>query len=202
VRFVLATSNPGKVRELAALFSGSGFELVPLASVTPAAPAEPPAETGDTLLENARLTAAAAARHSGLPAIADDTGLEVDALGGAPGVRSARFAGPRADDEDNRRLLLARLEGVPPERRGARFRTLCVARWPDGREIATEGVLEGRIALVPRGRGGFGYDALFEVPDLGRTLAELDEGEKNALSHRARASAALLRELTRREVAR
>ena len=124
---------------------------------------------------------------SGLPAIADDTGLEVEALGGRPGVHAARYAGPHASYADNLRKLLGELSGVPPARRGARFRTVVVACWPDGVEIGAEGTLEGRITESPRGAGGFGYDPVFEVEDRGRTLAELGAGEKNALSHRARA---------------
>jgi XTP/dITP diphosphohydrolase len=152
-----------------------------------------PAETGATLLENARLKAEAAVRLTGLPAIADDTGLEVDALDGAPGYRAARFAGPGAGDAENLALLLERMKAVPPGRRTARFRTVCVACFPDGGERVGEGVLEGLITEAPRGAGGFGYDPVFEVAGLGRTLAELDDAGKNALSHRARAAVALAR---------
>jgi XTP/dITP diphosphohydrolase len=148
-----------------------------------------------TLLENARLKADAAVKLTGLPAIADDTALEVDALNGAPGVRSARYAGEAARDADNVALLLERLAAVPPGRRSARFRTVCVARFPDGRERIGEGVLEGAIATVPRGTNGFGYDPVFELSALGKTLAELDEASKNALSHRARAARALAAQL-------
>ena len=189
---VLATFNPGKVRELSALLEGSGWRLRALAEF-PAARA--PEETGTTLIENARLKAEAAVRLTGLPAIADDTALEVEALDGAPGVRSARFAGALAGDRDNVALLLERLRGVPREGRVARFRTLCVARFPDGSEHVGEGVLEGRIAEAPRGAGGFGYDPVFELPELGRTLAELDAAEKNARSHRASAARSLTRQI-------
>jgi len=185
---VLATFNPGKIRELNALLAAPGRRLRSLAEF---AGAVPPAEHGATLLENARLKADAAVRHTGLPAIADDTALEVEALEGAPGVRSARFAGEGAGDAANVALLLERLVSIPPGRRGARFRTVCVGRSPDGREWVGEGVLEGTIALAPRGTHGFGYDPVFEVPGLGRTLAELDEAAKNELSHRARAARAL-----------
>jgi XTP/dITP diphosphohydrolase len=185
---VLATFNAGKFRELSALLAAPGRRLRPLAEF---AGATEPHETGATLLENARLKADAAVRLTGLPAIADDTALEVEALGGAPGVRSARFAGEHASDAENVALLLERLREVPAGRRGARFRTLCVARFPDGRERVGEGVLEGTIALAPRGRGGFGYDPVFEVAGTGRTLAELDADAKNAISHRARAARAL-----------
>lgn len=190
MRFVLATFNPGKVRELSGLLDLPGLELSTLAGVPGAAA---PEEHGATLEENARIKARAATALTGLPAIADDTALEVDALGGRPGVRSARYAGPAARDADNVRRLLAELEGVPPDRRTARFRTVCVACWPDGVEIAAHGVLEGRIAAAPRGSGGFGYDPVFEVEGEPRTLAELSEDEKNARSHRARAVRALAR---------
>jgi XTP/dITP diphosphohydrolase len=190
--FVLATFNRDKARELRALLAAPGRRLLDLGAFPGASV---PAETGTTLLENARLKARAAARHTGRAAIADDTGLEVDALDGAPGHRAARFAGPGAGDAENRALLLERLKGVPAAGRSARFRTVCVACFPDGSECVGEGVLEGAITEAPRGTGGFGYDPVFEVAALGRTLAELDEAGKNAVSHRARAAAALARRL-------
>jgi XTP/dITP diphosphohydrolase len=187
---VLATFNAGKIRELTALLAAPGRTLRSLGEF---AGARAPEETGATLLENARLKADAAVRITGLPAIADDTALEVDALAGAPGVRSARYAGENARDADNVALLLERMAGVPAGGRAARFRTVCVARFPDGSERIGEGVLEGNITLAPRGTNGFGYDPVFEVPELRKTLAELDEAAKNALSHRARAAQALAR---------
>jgi len=190
--FVLATFNADKARELGALLAAPGRRLLRLSDFQGATA---PEETGGSLLENARLKARAAARHTGLAAIADDTGLEVDALDGAPGHLAARFAGPEGDSAANLALLLERLRGVPAERRTARFRTVCVACFPDGRESVGEGALAGRIAAGPRGHGGFGYDPVFEVAGMGRTLAELDEAEKNALSHRARAVLALARQL-------
>lgn len=192
MRLVVASFNPDKLRELVELLERPGLTLAGLAEF---AGAMAPDETGATLLDNARLKARAAADHTGLPAIADDTGLEVDALDGAPGVRTARFAGPTATYADNVRHLLAALRGVPGERRGARFRTVCVARFPDGTERVGEGVLEGRITESSRGSQGFGYDPVFEVPELGRTLAELSAREKHALSHRARAIQDLARRL-------
>ena len=189
---VLATFNRGKIRELSALLAGPGRRL---RSLSEFAGTLPPAEHGTSLLENARLKADAAVRLTGLPAIADDTGLEVDALDGAPGLRSARFAGEGANDAGNVALLLERMYSVAPGRRGARFRTVCVARFPDGSERVGEGILEGAIALAPRGAGGFGYDPVFEVAGMGVTLAELDEASKNAISHRARAAQALARVL-------
>ncbi len=190
-RAVLATGNPGKIREFRALLPGA--ELTPQSALG----VEPPEETGTTFLENALLKARHAAAATGLPAVADDSGLEVDALGGAPGVRSARYAGvdgPGADAANNRKLLEA-LAGIPERRRGARFRCVVVflARAEDPAPRAFRGVWEGRILTRAAGAGGFGYDPLFLVPDLGRSAAELDPRTKNALSHRGQA----LRELSR-----
>ena len=188
VRFVLATFNRDKLRELSALLGLPGITLTALCDVPGAIP---PAETGATLRENALLKARAALALTGLPAFGDDTGLEVDALGGRPGIHAARYAGPRASYAENLAKLLAELRGVEAARRTARFRCACVACLPGGRELVAEGVLEGRIALAPRGANGFGYDPAFEIEGLGRTLAELSEAEKNTLSHRARAVHAL-----------
>ena len=187
MRLVLATANPDKARELAALLEGFEVALRPvdLPDVE---------ETADTLEGNARLKAAAVMEATGELAVADDTGLEVDALDGRPGVRAARYAGPGATYADNVRKLLAELENVPSARRTARFRTVAVAVFPDGREVVAEGTVEGRIAESPRGEAGFGYDPLF-VPDggNGRTFAEMSAAEKSTISHRGRA----LRELSR-----
>jgi XTP/dITP diphosphohydrolase len=179
-RFVLASANPDKAREIAAVLDGA----VDLEPRDPAIPEV--AETGATLEENARLKAEAICAATGRPAIADDTGLEVDALGGAPGVYSARFAGEGATYADNVEALLDRLDGVAD--RAARFVTVAIAHWPDGREVAAIGTVEGTIAEDPRGEHGFGYDPVF-VPDEcgGRTFAELDPAEKHAVSHRGRA---------------
>ncbi|MBI1797356.1 MAG: RdgB/HAM1 family non-canonical purine NTP pyrophosphatase [Candidatus Eisenbacteria bacterium] len=186
--YVVATFNRDKARELAALLAAPGRRLRFLDEF---AGATAPEETGATLIENARIKALAAVAATGLPAIADDTGLEVDALDGAPGAHAARFAGPRATYADNVALLLERLRGVPPARRTARFRSVCVARFPDGSERVGGGVIEGRITDAPRGAHGFGYDPVFEIIELGRTLAELDASSKNARSHRALAIRAL-----------
>jgi XTP/dITP diphosphohydrolase len=184
-RFVLATANPDKAAEIVAVLrdAGAPVELTP----RPADVADVE-ETGATLEDNARLKAAALCAATGLPAIADDTGLEVDALGGAPGVYSARFAGPDATYADNVARLLERLVGVEPARRTARFSTVAVAHWPDGREVAAIGEVDGTIAEAPRGSHGFGYDPVF-VPAEGdgRTFAEMAAAEKHALSHRGRA---------------
>ncbi|HEY6193776.1 MAG TPA: RdgB/HAM1 family non-canonical purine NTP pyrophosphatase [Candidatus Eisenbacteria bacterium] len=187
-RFVVATFNRDKASELGALLALAGVTLVPLADWPGAGP---PEETGSTLLENARLKARAAAALTGLPAIADDTGLAVDALGGAPGVRAARYAGPVATYAENVAKLLRDLAGVPPARRTARFQTVCVAAWPDGRELSADGVLEGVIVESPRGANGFGYDPVFAPLGELRTYAEMTDAEKNAMSHRARAVRAL-----------
>ena len=185
MRVVLATANPDKAREIEDLLDG--FEVV-------ARPASVPdvEETGATLVENALLKARAVRDATGEPAVADDTGLEVDALDGAPGVRSARFAGPAATYDDNVDKLLAALDGVPPGSRRARFRTVAAACFPDGRELVAEGAVDGVITDARRGSGGFGYDAVF-VPDDGdgRTFAEMTLAEKQALSHRSRAFSAL-----------
>jgi XTP/dITP diphosphohydrolase len=191
---LLATANPGKLRELRELLAGLDLELRGLADY-PGAPIA--AEDADTYLANARAKAAALAAHSGLPALADDSGLEVDALGGRPGVRSARFAddagkpGSGDTDADNRSLLLERLRDVPEPARGARFRCVIAVVRPEGRELSAEGVCEGVIATAPRGSGGFGYDPLFFYPALARTFAELSQAEKQRVSHRANAIAAL-----------
>jgi XTP/dITP diphosphohydrolase len=166
----------------------------------PTAPFDPPVlarapdveETGTTLEDNARIKARGVEAATGLPAIADDTGLVVDALGGAPGVFSARYAGPDAVAADNVAKLLRELDGVPDERRTARFRTVVLAAWPDGREMVVEGSVEGVIVREPRGTAGFGYDPVF-VPAEGdgRTFAEMTAEDKHALSHRGRAVRAL-----------
>ena len=179
MRIVVASKNPDKLREVEAVLARLG----PPVEVVDDADWPDVAETADDLEGNALLKARAAAAATGLAAIADDTGLEVEALGGAPGVYSARYAGPRATYAENVAKLLAELEGVADRR--ARFRTVVAFVTPDGREATVEGVLEGRITTEPRGEGGFGYDPVFEVD--GRTLAELSEEEKNRISHRARA---------------
>lgn len=196
LRILIATHNRGKLREIRRLTAGHDWEFISLTDL----PALPEAfEDGRSFAENARKKALHYARHSGLPTLADDSGLEVDALGGAPGVHSARFAGARRDDDANNRKLLAQLAGLPPQQRTARFR--CAMALAHGDEILaeTEGCVEGRILPEPRGRGGFGYDPLFLLPKLGRTMAELDPDEKNHLSHRGQALRKMLAELQRLE---
>lgn len=184
-RFVLATANPDKAAEIARILADAAapVELVPRPADVPEVD-----ETGATLEANARLKAVALATATGLPAIADDTGLEVDALGGAPGVHSARFAGPDATYADNCAHLLERLAATPTARRTARFATVALACWPDGREVAAIGVVEGMIAEAPAGVDGFGYDPVF-VPTEGdgRSFAQMRPEEKHAISHRGRA---------------
>ena len=176
----------------------SGAPCVPRLLADLAPDARLPDETGQTYHDNARLKARAAGALTGMLALADDSGIEVDALGGAPGVHSARFGGPGLDDAGRTALLLERLRGVPPTARTARYRCVIALVWPDGRERTVEGTAEGVITLAPRGAGGFGYDPVFEDPALGRTFAELTPEEKAAVSHRGRAvraAAALLRGL-------
>ena len=189
-RLLLASGNPGKLRELRAILEGLPVELVGLAD---AGAGEPPevAETGATFLGNALLKARAYAAWSGLAAVADDSGLEVDALGGAPGVRSARYAGEGAGDRANLDKLLAELDGVPPERRTARFRCAAVLADPKGGEWHAEAAWEGRVLDAPRGTGGFGYDPVFLPDGWDRTSAEVDQATKDAASHRGRAFRAL-----------
>jgi XTP/dITP diphosphohydrolase len=194
MKWVIATFNPDKLRELEQVLRRPGDQFVGLGEIPGA---EPPPEVGETLEANALLKAMAGMERSGLPTIADDTGLEVDALGGLPGVRSARFAGPRATYADNLRRLLAAMRGIEPARRSARFRTVCVACLDSRPPLIGVGVLEGRITDAPRGSGGFGYDPVFEVEGLGRTLAELSAAEKNRLSHRALAARDLSRKIER-----
>jgi XTP/dITP diphosphohydrolase len=194
---IVATSNPGKLREFRELLADLPFEVRGLADLGLASPQE----TGVSFLENAMLKArhaAAAARlgDSAVPevaAIADDSGLEVDALGGAPGIHSARFAGPGADDAANNAKLLRALAGVPSDRRRARYRCALVflRSAADSAPLSAEGVWEGCILEAPRGRGGFGYDPYFYLPGLRKTAAELDPSVKNRLSHRGIAMRAL-----------
>jgi XTP/dITP diphosphohydrolase len=189
MRVVLATGNPGKLAEMRALLADLGLDLEPQSAFG----IEPPPETGATFLDNALLKARYAASHTGLPAIADDSGLEVDALGGAPGVHSARYAGEPADDARNLAKLVGALAGVPPAARRARYRCVLVfLRTADDPEpLVASASWEGRLVQAPRGQGGFGYDPLFEIPELGLTAAELDPATKNSLSHRGTAMRSL-----------
>jgi XTP/dITP diphosphohydrolase len=185
IKLLVATNNPGKVREYEALLRGLPLTLTYPAQEGIDIEVE---ERGSTFAENARLKAAAYAKASGLLTLADDSGLEVDALGGEPGTRSARYAGQGASDEDRYRLLLSKLEGVPWERRTARFRCVIAVAEPQGAVRTAEGTCEGVIAFEPRGGHGFGYDPVFYMPEHGQTMAELEPEIKNRISHRAQAA--------------
>lgn len=186
-QIVLATHNPDKRVEIASLLSDLGITVRSLAEF-PQAPVV--VEDGETCEANAIKKAKTIADYTGLVAVADDTGLQVDALGGRPGVHAARYAGAEVTYEDNWKKLLRELDGVPLEQRGARFLTVVAIASPFRQEVDTvEGVLNGVIAPRPAGKGGFGYDPVFLVPELGRTLAELAPSEKNRISHRAQAFA-------------
>ena len=184
MRLLVATNNPGKVKEYQDLLAGLDVELCGLADLGITDEVE---ETSQTFGENARLKAAAYGRASGLLTLADDSGLEVEALGGAPGVYSARYAGKGATDADRYNKLLAALVGVPWEKRAARFRCVIALAWPDGRLETFDGQCEGVIAFEPKGTNGFGFDPVFYMPEHGCTIAELPEERKNQISHRARA---------------
>ncbi|MBX6350790.1 MAG: non-canonical purine NTP pyrophosphatase [Clostridia bacterium] len=188
-RLVVATRNPGKAREFQAILAPWADRVVALGELLPHV--APPEETGGSYLANARIKAEAACAATGLPALADDSGVEVEGLGWRPGPDSAVFAGTARDDEANNRLLLRLLAEQPGASRRARYVAWLVLRLPDGREVVARGECRGEIAPAPRGRGGFGYDPLFLLPALGRTMAELDPRLKNRISHRAQAAKAL-----------
>jgi XTP/dITP diphosphohydrolase len=186
-RLVVASKNPDKVREVEEVLASTGL----VSEIVRGLDWPDVEESGETLEENALLKARAVTEATGLPALADDTGLEVEALGGRPGVTSSRFAAPEATYEENVALLLEVMEGV--ENRSARFRTVVALVFPDGVEVTAEGVVEGSIIEEPRGSRGFGYDPVFEVD--GRTLGEMALEEKSSLSHRARAIRTLVESL-------
>jgi len=189
MKAVLASSNAGKLRELAAILAPLGYELIAQTALG----IDTPPETGTTFAENALLKARHAARLSGLPALADDSGIEVDALGGRPGVYSARYAGEHATDAANLQKMLDELSGVALEKRTARYQ--CVIAFAstadDPAPLVAHGTWEGRVLTQPRGSGGFGYDPIFEPEGLDLTAAELSAAEKNARSHRGKALRAL-----------
>ncbi len=184
MQIVLATRNQHKKQELVALLGGMDISIRTLEEF-PDAPDV--VEDGETCEANAMKKAVEIARYTGLPAVADDTGLEVDALGGRPGVFAARYAGEQATYEDNCRKLLHELQGVPAEQRGARFVTVAAIAFPTGKTLSTKGVLEGMIAEEAVGSRGFGYDPVFVLPEYHQTLAQLSPDVKNRISHRARA---------------
>jgi XTP/dITP diphosphohydrolase len=188
MEIALASANQGKRREIEALLAPLGIVVRTAAEL---GFTEDVPETGDTFADNALIKARAVAQALGRPALADDSGLTVEALGGAPGVLSARYAGPGATDAQRNAKLLKELAGIPPERRGAAFVCVMACVRPDGATLTSEGRLEGRIALAPAGNNGFGYDPVFELPERGLTVAMLEPAEKNAISHRGRALVAL-----------
>ena len=192
--FVLATANPDKAQEIRAILEPLGLTLLPRPSDVPDVD-----ETGETLEENALLKARALVDATGHGAIADDTGLFVDALGGAPGVYSARYAGENATYADNVAKMLRELDGVPSEERSARFRTVAAVAYPDGSWFVVDGEVEGTIGTEPVGENGFGYDPIFKPESgKGRTMAQLSPDEKHALSHRGNAFRALVEALADR----
>lgn len=188
----MATLNSHKVREIADFFAGSGIEILPLSRFS----ANSPREDGKSFAENALIKARYGQAVSGLPALGDDSGLEVDSLLGAPGIYSARYAGAGSDAANNEKLL-AEMAFVPPEKRGARFRCV-MALVGRGEPLVCQGLCEGAIAKTPAGSGGFGYDPLFFLPQRSVTMAQLPLAEKNKISHRARALIALKQEMKRR----
>lgn len=197
-RVVLASNNPGKLREFADLLAGLHLDIIPQAQLG----VDEAEETGLTFVENAILKARHAARVTGLPAIADDSGIEVDALNGAPGIYSARYAGPGANDLANNGKLLEALNGVPEAQRSARYQCLIVymRHALDPTPIICRGSWEGRILPAPRGNGGFGYDPIFFVPTHNCSASELDAAEKNRISHRGQALRKLLEALLSRNM--
>ncbi len=192
MRLVLASANKGKQREIAAICAPMGIEVVTAAEMgfTDDVP-----ETGDTFEANARLKAEAVSKALNLPALADDSGLVVEALDGAPGIHSARYAGAHGDDKANFEKLLAEMAEVPEQKRGAAFVCVMVCRKPGGAELVSQGRLEGRIAFKPAGESGFGYDPVFFLPERGSTVAQIGADEKNAISHRGQAVRELAQKL-------
>jgi XTP/dITP diphosphohydrolase len=189
VRLLIATENPGKKREYEALLSPLSWELCTAEDLRLSLHIH---EDGESYVQNACIKALGYMQASGLPALADDSGLEVDALGGAPGLRSARYAGADASDTDRYYLLLQKMDGIPWEERTARFRCVVALALPDGKVYTTEGMCEGIIAFEPQGEHGFGYDPIFYLPGHGQTMAELPAAVKDQISHRARAAQQML----------
>jgi len=189
IKLLLATNNKGKVKEYRSLLEGLPLELVTLAEISIKADI---AETGSTYEENARIKAQVLAGQSGLPSLADDSGLEVDALNGEPGVRSARYAGEEATDAERVKYLLNKLSGVPLNGRQARFVCVIAVAAPGGRVEICSGECSGLITFGPTGELGFGYDPVFYFPELDKTMAELTMHEKNRISHRGKAARQVL----------
>ncbi len=190
MKIALATNNKHKLEEIRAILDGCFEQLLSLSELGLDIEIE---ETGATLEENALIKAREIVRLTGMPALADDTGLMVDALGGAPGVYSARYAGEAHDDKSNRQLLLKNLENAPD--RSAHFGTVIAVCYPDGSYLTAEGRVDGKIIFEERGEGSFGYDSLFYSEEIGKTFAEATPEEKNSISHRGRALRAMLEKL-------
>ena len=195
-RIAIASRNPGKIREIRSICADWPVEWV--TADEHEGPWPDVEETGQTYLENARLKARAVAEDVGVPSVADDSGIEVDALGGAPGPRSARYAGEGATDEENLRMLIRAVAGVPAAGRTARYRCVATLAWPNGGEVWAEGTCEGTLLSKPRGTGGFGYDPIFVPAGWDETMAELPAQEKDRISHRGQAFRAL-RDLVARD---
>ena len=192
MKLLVGTRSPGKTREIRELFAGLPFEVsFPADRLLQPLPEEADLERSMSYVENAVAKARYYAMRGGLPAVSDDSGIEVDALGGGPGVRSARFAAEGATDEENLSLLLGAVADVDEAARTARYRCLAACAWPDGRELVAEATCEGRLTLEPRGNAGFGYDPAFVPEGYGETMAELPPEEKNRISHRGKALRAL-----------
>lgn len=193
-KLLIATRNPGKVREMQRLLAeaGTSIEVVGLDQFPQLEDVD---ETGATFIENALLKARYAAKESGLPSVADDSGICVDALNGMPGIYSARWSGNHGNDRANLELLLAQISHVPDERRTARFECAVALVYPDGKEVVVEGVMPGRVIDQPRGEGGFGYDPIFIADGHTLTSAELSPAEKDAVSHRGQAIRELVKKL-------
>ncbi len=191
-KLVFASSNKGKIKEMKQLLAHTGIEVLTLTDIGFTQEIE---ETGTTFEENARIKALAVSRFSGLPAVSDDSGICIDALGGAPGVLSARYLGEDTPYEVKNRMVLEKLKDVPREKRTARYECCVCCVFPDGTEIVTHGTCEGLIANEPKGENGFGYDPIFLVGD--KTMAELSDDEKNRISHRAKAVNAFALELAK-----
>jgi XTP/dITP diphosphohydrolase len=189
-RLAIASRNPGKIREILAICSDWPVEWLTADERWPEIE-----ETGSTYADNALLKARGVARTLGVPAVADDSGIEVDALGGAPGPRSARYAGEGATDELNLRTLIRAISGVPSSGRTARYRCVAAVAWPGGSDVSAEATCEGTLETRPRGRGGFGYDPIFVPAGWDRTMAELGPAEKDRISHRGKAFRALAERL-------
>ncbi len=197
MKILIATGNPHKFKELSDILpkKQTGREKLEYVSLSHFKGLTLPPETGETLAENAAIKAVYAAKQTGLPAVSDDTGLEVAPLNGRPGVHTARYAGEHADADENNRKLLAELDGLLLHQRGATFRTVACLALPGGQTISFEGTLDGYIGFGYRGENGFGYDPLFIIKDTTQTLAELTDKEKNRISHRAKAFAQLAQKL-------